>query len=158
MHVTIQIPITDLRPTVDHSAPRLAAPDWANLTSYRDFTCGFGEIEDRQMGVGAVSGDDKFVSARKAIRMADGFGSKPIKIGDCEVMFECTFRRFFYDAQAAARFEIGFTLRRATQRKMALAHQSLEVALAVNQTIAEFKSVATSPSRPSHRSRHHQQV
>lgn len=131
MHITIQIPITDLRPTVENSAPRIAAPNWVQLRPYEDFTRNFGVIEERQMGVGAVSGENLYVSARKAIRMVDGFGSKPMKVGDCEVLFECTFRRFFYDGEMAARFEIGFTLRRASQRRLADSGKTLNASLAV---------------------------
>jgi len=131
MHVTIQIPITDIRPTADNSAPRIAAPNWGHLTKYKDFTRSFGVIEQRQRGVGAVSGEDLYVSARKAIRMADGFGSKPIEVGDCEVLFECTFRRFFFDGEMAARFEIGFTLRRSSQRAIAEKGQKLDASAVI---------------------------
>lgn len=131
MHVTIQVPITDLRPTVDNSAPRIAAPDWMKLTAYRDFTRNFGVIEERQRGVGAVSGENLYVSARKAIRMLDGFGAHPIKIGNSNVLFECTFRRFFFDGEMAGRFEIGFALRRSSQRQLALNGQKLDVSLAI---------------------------
>ncbi len=110
MLVVVQFPLADVRPFHATTPARLPLPTWPIPRDGIDFIRHFGPVETRRGGIGLVErwSDDLFYCrAHRALLLPDAPRTAFGDIGLAKV-----FRRFFSDGQAAARFEIGISVRK----------------------------------------------
>jgi hypothetical protein len=105
MLLTIHYPIADLRRLVEAETDRLAQPSWPLPLEQKQFVRFLGPIESRPRGGLNGWGDDFFCVADRGIRFV---GTGPFVGPPLRRHF--AFRRFFFDGQIAARFELGVAL------------------------------------------------
>ncbi len=98
MLLSIHYPFTDLRRFFDVQTGVLTRPTWPAPDPYSEFVRSFGAIRNRRRGgiIGWV-GESEVCEANRAFQFLE-FPSD---------MFNCEFRRLFFDGLAVGRFEVG---------------------------------------------------
>lgn len=107
MLFTLQFPISDVRGFIESDTFQLPVPNWLTPLPDKDFVRSFGAVRRRRRGgLSGWVGESVVCEANSAIRF-EGHTKFPL---DRHVKIRIAFRRFYFDALAVGKLEVGLAV------------------------------------------------